>query len=429
MKLITKSKLLLSFFENNNSINHIHHTQKTNKILNELYNQILNAYHYLLHIKNQKVSQFYNINIKKILNSSQISKSKKFGFNLFPKEVRNHIEQMSMTEISYTFSLFNREIKLIFIIEKQKNENENENLKEFDKYVDSIIMWLYILNDYSSNMCSQKITIFFYFTTLEKELPETNISILNENNVNTAFTTSCPKDSEIIIFRKEEWFKVLIHESIHNFGLDFSDMDITTSTKIILNLFPVNSEVTLFESYTELWAEIMNALFCSFFHLKDKNNKNNKEEFFKNAEFFLNFERCYSFFQLVKTLDFMGLSYTDLFSNTFESKKLRDTLYKEDSNVLSYYIIKTILINNYPSFLNWCEMNNSSLLQFKKTIKNQIEYCNLIKENYKTRSMLENVKLTEQFFSKLNFNKLNSKKTKKMNYLLSNMRMSICELG
>ena len=43
--------------------------------------------------------------------------------------------------------------------------------------------------------------------------------------------------------------------------------------------------------------------------------------------------------------------------------------------------------------------------------------------------MLENVNSTEQFFSKLNFNKLNSKKTKKMNYLLSNMRMSICELG
>jgi hypothetical protein len=429
MKLITISKLLLSFFENNNSINHIHHTQKTNKILNELYIQILNAYHYLLHIKNQKGSQFYNINIKRILNSSQISKSKKFGFDLFPKEVRNHIEKMSMTEISYTFSLFNREIKLIFIIEKQKNENQNENLKEFDKYVDSIIMWLYILNEYSSNMCSQKITIFFYFTSLEKELPETNMSILNENNVNTAFTTTCPKDSEIIIFRKEEWFKVLIHESIHNFGLDFSNMDISISTKIILNLFPVKSEVTLFESYTELWAEIMNALFCSFFHLKDKNNKNNKEEFFKNAEFFLNFERCYSFFQLVKTLDFMGLSYTDLFSNTLESKKLRDTLYKEDSNVLSYYIIKTILINNYPSFLSWCQIYNTSLLQFKQTNKNQIEYCNLIKENYKTKTMLENVNLTNQFFNKINFNKLNSKKTKKMNYLLSNMRMSICELG
>ena len=213
MKLITKSKLLLSFFKDNNYINHISHTQKTNKIIDELYTQLLNAYEYLLHIKTQKGSQFYNINIKKILNSSQITKPKGNSFKFFPEQIKNHINEMSIIEISYTFSLFNREIKLFFIIENEKElyKNGNLDLKEYDKYVDSIIMWLYILNVYASKQCSQRIIIYFYFTSLEKKLPDSNLSILNENNVNTAFTTTCPVDSEIIIFRKEEWLKVLIH--------------------------------------------------------------------------------------------------------------------------------------------------------------------------------------------------------------------------
>jgi hypothetical protein len=85
---------------------------------------------------------------------------------------------------------------------------------------------------------------------------------------------------------------------------------------------------------------------------------------------------------------------------------------------------KTILINNYQSFLFWCNNNNLSILQFKKTILNQSEYCKFIEKNYKTKSMLDGVKYAEEFLYKMNKNKQNN-----LNYLLTNMRMSICELG
>jgi hypothetical protein len=281
-------------------------------------------------------------------------------------------------------------------------------------------MWLYILNQYASNSCSNTLTVYFYFTNLEKKIPSTNITVLDEINVNTAFTTTCPKNSEIVIFRKEEWFKVFIHETFHNFGLDFSGMNTDYATKCVLNIFKVDSEVNLYESYTECWAEIMNALFCSFLHSKDKNNI---EEFLTLSEIYINFERSYSFLQLVKTLNFMGLDYSDLYSNNQRSKMLRDNLYKENTNVLAYYIIKTILINNYPSFLLWCKDNNFSLLQFKKTLANQKEFCKFIEKKYKTKSLLENISNTQDFLNKLNVN------DKKYNYILSNLRMSICELG
>jgi hypothetical protein len=194
--------------------------------------------------------------------------------------------------------------------------------------------------------------------------------------------------------------------------------------KKILSIFDVKSEVNLYESYTEFWAEIMNALFCSYFALE---NKNDISTFLIYSDYFINVERNYSFFQLVKTLHFMNLNYKNLCSRTKQDSILRDTFYKEKTNVLSYYIIKTILINNYQSFLAWCSENNFSLLQFKKTSNNLNEFCNFIQNNYRTKSMLDNVKSAEKCYD--NLKKNYSHKKKGVNYLMTNMRMSVCELG
>jgi hypothetical protein len=422
MKLSKKSNLLMSFFTKNKYINHIEQTHRTDKIITILYHDILNAYNFLLNLKQTRGTRFYNVNIKKIHSSSQIIRPNNFNTYSFPEQVRKHIDQLSLTELCYTFSLFNRNIKLYFTTEDDHIELK---LEEYNKHVDSIIMWLYILNEYASKQCSENLIVYFYFTSLEKRLPNSNIHILDENNINTAFTTTCPKDSEIVVYRKEEWFKVFIHESFHNFALDFSDMNNAECTSRILAIFPVQSDVNLYESYTEFWAEMINALFCSFFSLKDKNNV---DEFLSNSEFFINFERTYSFFQLAKALRFMGLSYTDLYSKNIHRKVLRETMYKEKTNVLSYYVIKTILLNNYQDFLFWCTKHNLSLLQFKKTIKNQTEYCNFIEKNYKKSSMIEGVEESQKFLNIL-YSKNKNRREINDSYVLSNLRMSICELG
>jgi hypothetical protein len=416
MKLLKNSKQLIAFFIKNNCISHSHQTNKTTDIISDLYDEILEAYHYLLNIKKNRGEKFYNISIKKIESSSQIPKPKNFNYNSFPEKVRQYIDELSNSEITYTFSLFDRNIKLHFI---EEESNVEQNIETYNKYVDSIIIWMYILNKFGSKKCSSIFTVYFYFTSLKKQLPKTNIDILDQIHVNTAFTTTCPNDSEIVVFRREEWFKVFIHETFHNFALDFSDMNNDECTKQILKIFPVKSEVNLYESYTEFWAEIINTLFCSFLSLK---NKNNIDEFLESSEYFINLERAHSFFQLVKTLDFMGLEYTDLYSNSTHGNISRNTFYKEKTNVLSYYVIKTILINNYQQFLLWCKTNNFSLLQFKKTLTNQREFCNFIQKTYKNKSMLENVKSSNICLTHI-------KKNKKNEYLLNNMKMSICELG
>ena len=405
------------FFTKNNHINKVHQTKRTDSIVSELYNDIYQSYKYLLNLKQK--GNYYNVTTKKITTASQISKPQNFNSNSFPDIVRSHIDELIMSEITYNFSLYGRNIKVIFMIEEDNVESE---LETYNGYVDAIIMWIYILNQYASKQCVNTLVVYLYFTSLEKNLPDSNILILDEINVNTAFTTTCPKDSEIVVFRKEEWFKVFIHETFHNFGLDFSDMNNDYVNNCILNIFKVNSQVNLYESYTEFWAEIMNASFCSFFSTKEKTNF---DDFLSNFEIFINFERTFSFFQLVKTLNFMGLTYKDLYSTTEQSHILRENLYKEKTNVLSYYIIKTILINNYQGCLYWCKTNNFSLLQFNKTPLNQKEFCKFIEKNYKTSSMLNGIVDTQSFLKEIN----KKKKKINLNYVLSNLRMSICELG
>ena len=137
-------------------------------------------------------------------------------------------------------------------------------------------------------------------------------------------------------------------------------------------------------------------------------------EFLLNADFFINFERTYSFFQLVKTLNFMGVTYTDLYSSS-----LRNSKYKEKSNVLAYYVIKTILIHNFQDFLSWCQTHNTSLLQFNKEGNKQIEMCNFIEQKYKSNTLLDNIYKTDTLF----------RKYKGKNSLSQNIRMTMFELG
>ena len=136
MNLTKKSKSLISFFMKNNCIEHISQTKNTDTIITELYKEITDSYNYLSNIKQLKNNNIYNINIKKIQNVSHISRPKNFNSNSFPEEVRNHIDELSLHEIIYTFSLFERKITLHFIVE----EDIENKINVYNKYVDIIIM-------------------------------------------------------------------------------------------------------------------------------------------------------------------------------------------------------------------------------------------------------------------------------------------------
>jgi len=325
----------------------------------------------------------------------QITQPKSMPFNYIPQQVREHILKNSRYEINYSFIVGKRECEIFFIMEEQLKSTD------IHKYIKVIVMWLYILEKFAPPQCSKVFKGYFYMTSLEKHLPEKSDDVIDEIHSNTAFTRSCSADSEIILFRKEEWFKVFIHETFHSFGLDFSEMDVRECHLRILSTFKIKSQVNLFEAYTEFWAEIINSLFCSFFSKK-------------SLAYYIEKEKDYSFFQMNKVLTYMGISYEDLFDKTHLH------IYKENTNVFSYYILKTILMNNYIKFLEWCNQNNGTqnVFCFKKTKENLNNFCKFIEDNYKDPTIINSI----------NEAKIKSKILNNNKYITTNMRMSISDL-
>jgi hypothetical protein len=415
MRLSRKSEFLL-YYLYKKKLEPITGTKKTNKILKHIYSDLTDAQKYVDNVL--ETQNAYKFSIQKIKTVAQIPRPDMFTSDAFPEQIRDYIDKVMTYSITFETSLFGRLIKFLFIVEESNPELKLDFYKQCSR---NMLIWMYILNEYSSKKCSKEITVFLYFTELLKELPKSNIDILDYSHVNTAFTTTCPKVSEIVVYRKEEWFKVFMHETFHNFALDFSDMNNTECHGIIHELFPVNSQVNLFEAYTECWAEIMNVCFYAFSTTESFN------EYLEHFYIILNIERKFGFLQMVKALDFMTLDYGLIHSSiSKESQEIRETLYKENTNVLAYYVIKTILLNNFPGFLAWCDNHNTSLFQFKKTAQNQRDFCKFIISNSESASLFHGIDWAERLLMKL---KQAGKKnmTTENKFLLQNMRMTVIE--
>jgi ADP-heptose:LPS heptosyltransferase len=130
------------------------------------------------------------------------------------------------------------------------------------------------------------------------------------------------------------------------------------------------------------------------------------------------------------------MEYRNLYEKTDDADNIRKTMYKEDTNVLSYYVITNILMYNYQSFLHWCKIHNTSLLQFKKTTANQLSFCDFIEKKYKTPKILHAIDCSNDFFRKIKTKGKNKSKTKTsplkkedFDFITNNLRMTICELG
>ena len=400
MKLTNKSKYLINLFDKNKMIKKEKLTNETQNILNDFYLTLVQAFKFVQKIN---INKYVSFNIEKIDNFRNIPKPVSFSPNSFPKEIRVNIETMSKSIFKYSLEIYDRIITILFITELT---NPEMHIKTYNKYFKFMLVWLYIINEVSLEKCATELTIYIYHTSLLKELPSNNNDVLDEINVNTAFTSTCPVNSEIVIFRKEEWFKVFIHETMHNFGLDFSDLNINSCNEKILLLFNATSKVNLYESYAEFWARIINIMFCSFV-------SSDSFEIFKNKfEQIISAEIVYSCLQMIKVLNYMGLNYVSLIS-----KKESKTLYKENTSVLSYYIITFVLIYSYQDFLLWCESNNSEILSFKKTQQNILDFCKFIKEKYKTNDLIQFIKMIQS-----------SEITNKNKFMNNNLRMTLCEL-
>ena len=65
---------------------------------------------------------------------------------------------------------------------------------------------------------------------------------MGPNNCNSAVTYACASNGKILIYRKEEWKKVLINELFHSLCLDFALSNYNSLKSNIKKIFDVDSD-------------------------------------------------------------------------------------------------------------------------------------------------------------------------------------------
>lgn len=405
---------------------------RSKKILKNLYEDIADAYY---DTKNDKsIGSPKKFILKK--NSETIKTF--FTFDYLSIDVKNFvikkIEEKQAYLLSYNFEIletryqinfayFEKDAKIQKIIKSAKMKKQLRDLK-------TMIRFLKKHSDFEQD--SLELNIFM--TPVEKKLCSPSETI-GKNNVNTGVTYACSKNGIIYIYRQEEWFKTVIHEMIHSVCIDFSMsnslQNIQAKTR---EIFPINSEFLLSETYCDFWAIIISSMYKAFhyidipYNLTLKYEKNKKqilnkrfEDFYEAFECFYYIESYWTILQSIKILDNMDLNYTDLFKTESDTQQMRSMIYKEESNVFAYYIAKSILMFFGHEFIIGNFRSNKEIIFFPNDSKNLVSFYNFIHNYYNNKKLLQAYNdIKRDFYDRKH--KLNLKK------LHTTLRMTIIEL-
>ena len=167
-----------------------------------------------------------------------------------------------------------------------------------------------------------KLNLFIFLSDVKKKFPNDNF--YTPFHVNTAYAIA---KTEVVIFRKEEFEKVLFHELIHFYQLDILNYQ-TPIRNSILNIFNKNKKIIKFtmnpnEAYTDFLAIVLHLLYVN--HVTKKSLKQ-----------LVKIELGYINHQAKKILKL---------ANAKNLSNLVDN-FNQSTSVFSYFILKSAMFNN-----------------------------------------------------------------------------------
>lgn len=332
----------------------------------------------------------WNLQKNKILKRDSMAVS----FGGIPKEISNVIAKTCVKHYEYSFQIDQRKV-IVHLSIPLSNINPESIFRK-------VFQWFHVMHRYADLACTAELCVYLYLASHKKELPKHEEPI-DRIHANTAFTYSCqPTNTTIHVFRFEEWFKVLIHETFHTVGLDFIRLNAECQKKIqteIVQLFKVPhlSDIHFYETYCEMWGEILNSMFfvSTIKRSRQRNSTRKKQSlpikrWLNDLQQCLTLETLFSLLQCVKVLKHNHLKYTDL--TTVNARH-----YQEKTQSFSYYVLKSILMVHVHTFIPFCK----SSLQFPLNEDALIRYKNLITQQYNSERMLVGIRETEKFLEKL----------------------------
>lgn len=324
-----------------------------------------------------------------ILGQSELPKG--VDFHHIVNEIQEEIETFRKIGKQYSFMINGRTFIIYTIVPYRSRIVAKKVYDYLDECVKKMFIWLYVATHFAPTECSRELTIYWYLTGHQKRLPSSKGVPVDQEHVNTAFTMACPVGlaNSIYIFRKEEWFKVFIHETFHSLGLDFAKMPEEETNRALLSIFNIKCDYRFYEAYTETWATIIHSIFIAM---------ESKGSVYPRLEYYLQKERMFSLFQKGKLLNHYKFKYEDLYSDVSTGR------YRENTQAFSYFVLKSILLFHYNDFIEWCAHKNKGTITFKRIPSNVLSLVDFVRKNHKDEEYINALKTIEDWVSNTRYN-------------------------
>ena len=437
LKISNESKFLIDYYDKKLDLN------IPNKKSNELENLHKHIYDKLDFIYGFLNKDLCNIkNFRKIYNDDEREYKKLLG-NAYKKHfadnpyidtaIKEFIFNTPATFLVYTLPYKNKIINIKFVEYSKISQSYLSNL---DKIVKNMLAQIYLVSQLSINdLCSKDgFSVIIFMSPYKRKLEKKQGDILGAKNVNGGFCYGCKSKGEIIVYRKEEFFKVFSHELIHNFGVDTNMWKFMAAAKVnnskeykIYNKFVDNysldgeNDIVPQEALVEFWGVFLNNTIYSYVYSNNCNLSTHKQKLKIFKEMFkkiMEFEITHSLLQTTKILQHNNISYLDILSNS------KDISYRENTHIFSYYVLKLFLLYNYSAFINTnITTSNGKSIYFQKSLVNMEEFFNYLNAVSNSKSLMDNLKYMEKHYIFLK----SQKKSREIKYLISNLRMSMLE--
>ena len=391
-----------------------HNTAHMNGFLEDVYHTFTKSYYHSQMLMSKPTnSVFRSEGFTQARNRALL---KGVGSTYMPASIRTKIDDESTAILTARFMIGQRRYEIVFVLPRSTAKEERATRKQCAQWLSWIQTWFLFLASYAFSKCTERLQVIIYLTDAKKVLPKSQGVPLGPKHVNSALSDVCRPSGKIVIFRQEEWLKSLIHESLHNFGLDFvlippkMDKEFANRIAALFNIPGIKpSALVLTESYTEFWAEV---LCCAF---KATNIVCDEEELYSLNSFgqfkddfglYMNLEICFGLLQVNKICEHYGLTYQQLVSASTPPREAAK--FTQKTHVFEYYILKAILLYNYKDFIHWCgepDHNGENILNFnkhpEKIGKTLGDLYSFIKKRYRAPGFMDDLKNEKTIFAEL----------------------------
>lgn len=253
--------------------------------------------------------------------------------SFMPLLIYNFIKDSSNKSVAFALTVNDKRIRINISDFPVQGKNKPGYLVDCLEYAMAAVSTIAKLSDVTA---VKELTINILLTPFKKTVK--GGEPLTPENVNSGYCVTANNQKEIVVFRREEWFKVLLHELLHAYDVGPSKADEDSFAEYMIRTRGMYN-VSLDEGYIEFLARTLNCLFVAIHN--------------DNVRRTLERERDYGKEQAV-------------FVTRLALRPDADTLLSKTNN-FSYYVLAYLLFKNVDealSHLNGTISFKSSLMPY-----------------------------------------------------------------